>query len=340
VSGPVGPGDLARRLTELPVVIESHSVELGAIPVDGYYDGADRPTGVVALAGGAHVGRGENVDWTAAGQERFAAVCRDLISRVLPAGPTSLGTVVESLARSGAHPHHRAALEAAALDLALHLAGVDLFDLTGGRFRPIRTCRSIGREEVGRGGPLAPVESLLERDPNARIKIDCPPDGWEEDVWRRLAGTGRVVVVDFKREGVADQLEIAHRLLPDAWIEDPPADLIRRADSRPRPWLRRVALDGYVTAASDLEAPPFPPAAVNVKAPRVGGPFEALAILEICRTSGWIAYFGGMFEVSVGRRQARVLASLFTAEAWNDLDPLTGPASRHDPTPGTMPGFG
>ncbi|MGH7588278.1 MAG: hypothetical protein ACRELU_06770 [Gemmatimonadota bacterium] len=340
MSGPVGPGDLARRLTELPVVIESHSVEIGAIPVDGYYDGADRPTGVVALAGGAQQGRGENVDWSPDGQERFATVCRDLVSRVLPAGPTSLGAVAEALARSGAHPHHRAALEAAALDLALRQAGVDLFDLTGRPYRPIRTCRSIGREEVGRGGPLAPVEALLERHPDARIKIDCPPDGWDEGVWRRLAGSGRIVVVDFKREGVAEQVELAHRLLPDAWIEDPPADLVRRGDAGPRPWLRRVALDGYVTAASDLEAPPFPPAAVNVKAPRVGGPFEALAILEICRRSGWTAYFGGMFEVSVGRRQARVLASLFTAEAWNDLDPLTGPAPGHDPAPGTMPGFG
>jgi L-alanine-DL-glutamate epimerase-like enolase superfamily enzyme len=340
VSGPIGPGDLARRLTELPVVIESHSVELGATPVDGYYDGADRPTGVVVLAGGAEVGRGENVDWTPDGQERFVTVCRDLVSRVPPAGPTSLGAVVEALARSGAHPHHRAAIEAAALDLALRQAGVDLFDLTGRPYRPIRTCRSIGREEVRRDGPIPPVEALLERESDARIKIDCPPGGWDEDVWRKLAGTGRVVVVDFKREGVAEQVELAHRLLPDAWIEDPPADLVRPGDDGPRPWLRRVALDGYVTTVSDLLDPPFPPAAVNVKAPRVGGPFEALAILEICRTSGWTAYFGGMFEVSVGRSQARVLASLFTADAWNDLDPLSGPASGLTPPPGTTPGFG
>lgn len=333
--GPAGPGDLARRLTELPVVIESHSVELGAIPVHGFYDGADRPTGMVILTGGGHAGRGENVDWTPVAQERFAAICRDLVSRVLPAGPTSLGIVHEALAGSGAHPHHRAALEAAALDLALRLAGTDLFDLTGRRYRPIRTCRSIGREEVASRGPLASVEALLERDPDVRIKIDCPAGGWEEDVWRRLAATRRVVVVDFKREGVAEQVALAHSFLPDAWIEDPPAG----GDAGPRPWLRRVALDGYVTAASDLEAPPFRPAAVNVKAPRVGGPFEALAILEICRTSGWTAYFGGMFEVSVGRRQARVLASLFTAEAWNDLDPLAGPPGRNA-GPLAGPGFG
>lgn len=340
MTGPAGPDDLARRLAELPVVIESCSIELGAVPVPGYYGGADRPTGVVGLTGGAHLGRGENVDWTPTGQERFAAVCRDLVSGALPSGPTTLGAVVEALARSGADRYHRAAVEAAALDLALRLAGVNLFQLAGRPPRPIRTCRSIGREEVGSAGPLATVEALLGRDPDTRIKIDCPPDGWDEAVWRRLAGTGRIVVVDFKREGVADQVELAHRFLPDAWLEDPPDDLARRADAGPRPWLSRVALDGCVTAAYDLEAPPFPPAAVNVKAPRVGGPFEALAILETCRSSGWAAYFGGMFEVSVGRRQARTLASLFTADAWNDLDPLTGPARDHDPEPGTRLGFG
>jgi L-alanine-DL-glutamate epimerase-like enolase superfamily enzyme len=336
VSGPTGPGDLARRLAELPVVIDTCSVELGAVPVAGYYDGADRPTGVVELTDGLQVGHGENVDWTPAGQERFVDVCRHLVSSALPKAPTTLAAVVEALARSGAHPHHRAAVEAAALDLALRRAGVDLFDLTGRPPRPIRTCRSIGRQELGRAGPLATVEALLERDPDARIKIDCPPAGWDEDVWRRLAGTGGVVVVDFKREGTNDQLELAHRFLPDAWIEDPPADLA----GRPRPWLSRVALDGYVTAPSDLEDPPFPPAAVNVKAPRVGGPFEALAILEICRRSGWAAYFGGMFEVGVGRCQARVLASLFTPEGWNDLDPLIAPAGGNGTVPGRGPGFG
>jgi hypothetical protein len=38
-----------------------------------------------------------------------------------------------------------------------------------------------------------------------------------------------------------------------------------------------------------------------------------------------------MFEVDVGRSQARVLASLFTAEAWNDLAPLSGALA--DPLP-------
>ncbi|HKY60890.1 MAG TPA: hypothetical protein VJP59_07760 [Gemmatimonadota bacterium] len=318
----MGPDGLAERLRKLPVLIEDYSVELGAVPVDGYYGGADRPTGTVVMTGRGRAGRGENVDWTAAGQARFAEVCRDLVSHALPSGPTSLGAVADRLARSGAHAHHRAALEAAAMDLALGQAGVDLFDLAGRPRRPIRTCRSIGREAVERAGPLAPVQALLGHDLASRIKIDCPPGGWAEDVWQSLAATGRVVIVDFKREGDPAQVERAHRFLPDTWLEDPPAALARYGDDTRRPWLRRVALDGYVTGAADLDNPPLPPSAVNVKAPRVGGPLNALAILERCRRSGWAAYFGGMFEVGVGRRQARDLASLFTAEAWNDLAPL------------------
>ncbi|HET9581244.1 MAG TPA: hypothetical protein VFP76_00310 [Gemmatimonadota bacterium] len=337
MSGPAGPGDLARRLARLPLEIESHSVELGSVPLAGYYDGAERPTGVVGMAGRGHVGRGENVDWTPAGQERFAAVCREVVQDALPAGPTTLGAVGAALTRSRAHPHHRAALEAAALDLALRLAGLDLFQLSGRQPRAVRTCRSIGREEIARAGPLTAVLALLAREPDARVKIDGPAGGWPEDLWRRLAGTGRVVVVDFKREGTAEQVALAHRFLPGAWIEDPPADLLGQAGAGS--WLSRLALDGYVAAASDLDAPPAPPAAVNVKPARVGGPCEALAILERCRSSGWSAYFGGMFEVDVGRRQAQVLASLFTAGAWNDLAPLTGPSGQ-DGVPAGGPGFG
>ena len=109
-----------------------------------------------------------------------------------------------------------------------------------------------------------------------------------------------------------DQVRLAHRAIPEAWLEDPPFQAITldpRGD-----WLERVSLDGYVLAAVDLDDPEIPPAAVNIKAPRVGGWLEALRCLEECRRRALRAYVGGMLEVDVGRSQARVLASLFTAE--------------------------
>ncbi|MGH7563617.1 MAG: hypothetical protein ACREK5_04245 [Gemmatimonadota bacterium] len=337
---PLSPGELAERLAALPVVIESHSVELGSVPVPGYYGDQPRPTAVVSLSGAGHVGLGENVDWTASEQRRFRRACDEIVPPLAARGETSVGEVAAALERSGAHSHHRAAIEAAVIDLALRRAGTDLFELADRSPRRVRFCRSIGREAVERLGPLACVEELLELHGEARIKIDCPPGGWPEPVWEALAATDRVVVVDFKREGVIEQVDLAHLFLPDAWLEDPPVDLHTGDGRARRPWHSRVALDGYVTAVADFEDPPLPPAAVNVKAPRVGGPLEALAILERCGKSGWSAYFGGMFEVGVGRRQARILASLFTAEAWNDLGPLTGQAWVNDSLPATSRGFG
>jgi L-alanine-DL-glutamate epimerase-like enolase superfamily enzyme len=116
---------------------------------------------------------------------------------------------------------------------------------------------------------------------------------------------------------------IAHACLPEAWIEDPPEEALDPAAL----WRPRVALDGYVRKAADLDPPPVEPGAVNVKMARMGGPLEALHALEICARRGWSAYVGGMFEVGPGRLQSRVLASLFTADAWNDVAPLDPGAS-------------
>lgn len=66
--------------------------------------------------------------------------------------------------------------------------------------------------------------------------------------------------------------------------------------------------------------------AVNLKAPRMGGPLallrgleRALAPSEHPHDARVPAYFGGMFEVGVGRQQARQLAALYCDAAPNDL---------------------
>lgn len=318
MSRELGPGALAQRLGSLPLVIDGLRVELAEVPVPGYYEGVPRPRGLALLTGGGVRGCGECVAWTRAEQEIFLTACERL---PLPHRVT-VGAFSAFLAEALDDPYHRAAVEGAALDLALRQAGTNPFALAGRGAAPVAFCRSIGRETDA----LERVESMIERDPETRIKVDVPEAGWTDDEWARLAGTERIVVVDFKRDSAPDQVARAHAFLPHAWLEDPPPDSIT-LDAR-APWLRRVALDGYVLAAVDLEAPEIPPAAVNVKAPRVGGWLEALRCLETCRQRGLEAYVGGMFEVDVGRLQARVLASLFTAEAWNDLAPL-GPS---DPT--------
>ena len=338
---PLGPGGLGQRLAGLTVFVEDVSVELRSVPVPGYYGGQSRPTGVISLAGTGYAGRGENVDWTPAEQAVFQRRCQALTPRIVGRGPTTVGAIGAFLRASGAHRHHRAAIEAAAIDLGLRQAGMDLFELAGRPARPVRFCWSIGREEVERRGPLACVEELFAQHESARVKIDCPPQGWSPETWEALAATRRVVVVDFKRQGRVEQVELAGRLLPDAWLEDPP--LQAGGGDEPqmsRRWFTRVALDGYVMQVADLANPPFPPAAVNVKASRLGGVLEALACLERCARQHWTTYIGGMFEVDVGRRQARILASLFSPDGWNDLAPPRGCPTDGESVPERANGFG
>ena len=303
---------MAERLASLPVRIDGLSVRLGEIPLPGYYGGEPRPTGVVELEGGRATGRGESVAWTPAEQEAFAAACGGLR---LPER-TTVGEIEEIVHGALADPYARAAVEGAAIDLALRQTGLSPFALAGRSSGPVAFCWSLARSP----DPLPTVQAILRDDPEARIKIDVPAEGWPRRTWEALARTGRVVVVDFKRAGELPQIRLAHAWLPDAWIEDPPVDA---ASSDPAgSWRTRVSLDGSVNAAVDLEAPEIRPAAVNVKAPRVGGWLEALRCLDACRREGWHAYVGGMFEVGVGRAQARVLAALWCPRAWNDIAPL------------------
>lgn len=307
-------GELWRALVELPIEIDGFETDIGFVDVAGYYDGQPRPTGVVRLRGREYAGEGENVDWYLEDQRAFAEAC----SGCIRIGRTTVGDLSGGLVGLDS-PYHRAAVEAAAIDLALRQAGTSMVRLSGRPSHPIHFCWSLGVDAYDRyGQPLAAIERLLDSAPEARLKIDVPAERWPDDVWRRLAERGRVVVLDFKRSGSVSAVAQAHESLPNAWIEDPPVDALLDGS----PWVDRIALDGYVTCEADLRTHPSVTAAVNIKAPRMGGTLEVLRCIEACHRSGWHAYFGGMFEVGPGRRQARILASLFAASAWNDLAPL------------------
>lgn len=306
------PGEFVERLFGLPVAIDELRVERGTVSVADYYD-ETRPTGFAVLLGRGVAGRGECVAWTSAEQSEFAAACDRL---ALPSD-INLGELSALLSEDLDDPYHRAAVEGAAIDLALRQSETNPFALARAPARPVTFCRSIGTDDE----PLAALAAVLARDPAARIKIDVPAAGWATQVWEALAATRRVVVLDFKRGADPDQVRLAHAAMPDAWLEDPPAEAVT-LDPRGG-WRERVALDGYVLAAVDLDDPEIPPAAINVKAPRVGGWIEALRCLEECRRQGLHAYVGGMFEVGPGRRQSGVLASLYTPEAWNDVAPIS-----------------
>jgi hypothetical protein len=292
-----------QALSALPVVVGEVGCEVRGVPVASYPGGV-RPTSEVWLDDA----RGENVAWTAAAHEEF----RSRVKRVPRGRWARLDAWVAAMRADFADAYERAALEAAAIDLALRQAKTSLFGLMDVAPRPVRYVASF--EKVA-----DPVERVLGEARSAELKLDADP-GWDDGVYASLAALGRVAVLDFKLSGTRPDHERAHRAVPRALIEDPAG----RGPWSPSLW-RRLSFDAAVTSVGAVDALPVRPAAVNVKPARMGGVLEALACVTRCRGAGIEVYLGGMFEVGVGRRQLRVLAALLCPDGPNDIAPLVEP---------------
>ena len=290
-------------LAALPVAVEEVACEVDAVAVASY-PGGSRPTSEVRIG----EGRGECVAWT---PEAHKAFCARLGS--VPRGRWArLDAWTAAMRSEFADPYECAALEAAAIDLALRQARTNLFGLMDVAPRPVRYVVSF--EKVA-----DPVERVLGEARSVELKLDADP-AWDDGIYEALASLGRVALLDFKLSGTAPQHERAHRAVPQALIEDPGG----RGPWSPSLW-RRLSFDAAVTSTSAIDSLPTRPAAVNVKPARMGGVLEALACLTRCRQAKIAAYLGGMFEVGVGRRQLRVLAAIACPDGPNDIAPLVDP---------------
>jgi L-alanine-DL-glutamate epimerase-like enolase superfamily enzyme len=315
---------LLHKLRALPLVVEGAAFALAEAAVPSYPGGL-RPTSVVTLAGDDAAGYGEHVGWTSADHERFRM-------SPVPAGRWTLGAWAETMHGREAEPYARAALESAAIDLALRQQGLTLFEIAGCTPRPVRYVVSFERC----ADPAAEAHRLRRDASTLELKIDVDP-AWSDDVYAALAAAGGVAVLDFKETG-ADPGR-GHRFLPDALLED----------ALPGPWTEavegRLSFDAPIRRAADIPTLPVRPAAVNVKPARMGGVLEALGAVAACQAAGVAVYFGGMFEVGVGRRQLHALAALFAADAPNDVAPIgvgdvRPPRPRRLTVDGDRPGFG
>jgi L-alanine-DL-glutamate epimerase-like enolase superfamily enzyme len=319
---------LRARLAALPLVIDEAACQAGAAEVPSY-PGEPRPTSVVTLAGGGARGCGEHVGWTAAAHAHF----RDATVPTLPAGAWTVGAWSAALAALTTDPYERAALEAAAIDLALRQGETSCATLLGTRPRRVRYVVSFGLET----DPLAALAA--ERHQECKIDIDA---GWSDQVLAALAASRRVAVVDWKTGGSAAAHERVHRALPYALIEDPGPAAGAWSTSA---IAERVSADGWLACTADLDALPRAPAAVNVKPGRMGGVLAALALAARAEARGIDVYVGGMFEVGPGRAQIQMLAALLSPDGPNDVAPIAvagRPAPRPDrlDVTGDHPGFG
>ncbi|HEY3759364.1 MAG TPA: hypothetical protein VGL37_06350 [Solirubrobacteraceae bacterium] len=320
------------RLARLPVEIEEYSLEgLNAQVSSGF----ERASTIIALRGAGTEGLGEDVTYDAVDHEILQADFGAADGGPLPlAGHFTIASFAERIAELDLFPRppqrevsrrYRVwAYESAALDLALRQAGMTLHEALGREPRPVHFVVSL---RLGEPPSMEPLMRRLEPYAALRFKLD-PTSSWDEELIAQLAATGAVESVDFKAyysgsivDQPADPELYARvvRALPQAWIEDPA--LTPETDAVLAEHRERFSWDAPIHSVADIEALRYPPRMVNIKPSRLGGLRNLLDAFDYCAQRGIGNYGGGQFELGVGRGQIQYLASLFHADAPNDVAP-------------------
>jgi hypothetical protein len=305
----------------LPLEIDSYRLERLEKPVTR---GFTRVTTIVHLSGGGEEGLGEDVTWYAEHHDREQAA-----GGVLPlAGSWTLASF--SAALEMPDPHRRWAYESAALDLGLRQGQTTLAEALGREFRPVAFVVSPG---LGDPPTARTVHRWLELDPTLRFKLD-PGSAWTDELIAELGATGAVVTADYKgyytEQDPPPDADLYRRVaegFPEAYLEDPA--LTDETEPVLEPHRERVTWDAPIHSVADIEQLAFPARTLNSKPSRFGLLRGLLDFYDHCAANGIALYGGGMFELGVGRGQIQYLASLFHADAPNDV----APAAYNDPEP-------
>ena len=315
------------RLAGLPLVVDDYDLHGHQLDVSSDFT---RQSTVIALRGGGEEGRGEDVTYDPPDQEALQAA-----GAVQPlAGEWTLGSFcahVEGLdlwpepaAREASEQYRLWAYESAALDLALRQAGTSLAARLEREPRPVTFVVSM---RLGEPSSLEPVARLLANYPDLRFKLDAVAD-WDDGLVAELVDSEAVDSLDLKGlysgspvDNAADP-ELYRRVaeaFPDAWIEDPL--LNEETDPVLEPYRDRITWDAPIHSWADVEALPFMPRCLNCKPSRFGTLARLCEFYDRCGEAGIALYGGGQFELGVGRGQIQALASLFHADASNDVAP-------------------
>ena len=287
---------------DLPLTIESVEHEQLQLPL-GFMT---RRTTVFRLHGAGEEGVGEDVTYEEQHHEDVALP--DL------AGEHTLDSFSELVA--DAPGYRRWGLESAALDLALRQAGLSLAAAVGREPWPVRFVAS-------RNNP----QEWLAVEPRLRFKLDAS-DSWTDEIVAELASTGAVEVVDLKGlyEGewvdAHPTAELYGRVangFPGVWLED--ARLTDETRPVLEPHLDRLTWDFPIHSVADVDALERPPRCLNSKPSRFGSVRNLFDFFDACAERGIAVYGGGQFELGPGRGQIQHLASLFHADAPNDVAP-------------------
>jgi hypothetical protein len=333
-------GSLWPRLAELPLVVEACEYDrLHAVLAHDF----QRVTTHVRLLGAGADGLGEDVSVHI---EDGGSLHETQLALPL-AGEWTLAGFSDHLATLDLWPKppeweparrfRNWAFESAALDLALRQAGRALHEVLGLAPQPVRFVNSLG---LGEQPSIEHVRRRLERSPGVRFKLDAQ-ETWSRALVDAVAATGAVDTIDFKglygleiKDPVALGALYDHVItaFPDAYLEDPHdlPEVARRLGDQ----LERVSYDAAITSAEDIGATPLAARVVNVKPSRIGSLRALLDVYARCAQEQRPMYGGGMGELGVGRGQIELLASLFHADAPNDVAPS---AYNEDDPAGELP---
>jgi len=292
--------------------------------------GFERLSTIIHLQGAGQEGIGEDVTYDAedheilqqagpvqplAGSFTIASFCQHIEGlELFPVAPQ----------REVSVRYRRWAYQSAALDLALRQAGQTLHGALGLEPRPVRFVVSL---RLGEPPTLEPIRNRLDAYPGLRFKLD-PTSSWDEALIAELVETGAVDSVDFKALYVGSIVDqpadpVLYRRVveafPDAWIEDP--GLTPETDEILAGHRARFSWDANIHSIGDIESLPYKPGMVNIKPSRLGGLKNLLDAYDYCAERGIGNYGGGQFELGVGRAQNQYLASIFHADAPNDVAP-------------------
>lgn len=330
-----------------------------ALTIDGYgleqlraqvSSGFERKSTVITVHGDGADGLGEDVTYDAVDHDILLTACEDAEDTALAGlralvGRFTFAEFCSRLAELDLFPHEPArevsrryrtwAFESAALDLALRQAQTSLHALLGREPAPVRFLVSL---RLGEPPSIEPVRARLELYPWMRFKLD-PTSSWDEPLIAALVETGAIESVDFKgyySGSIVDQppdpilYSRVAEAFPQAWIEDPA--LTPDTDAALAAHRDRFSWDAPIHSVADIEALPYPPRMVNIKPSRLGPIQNLLEAFAYCAEHGIGNYGGGQFELGVGRGQIQYLASLFHADAPNDVAPA--PFNQSEPPPG------
>jgi hypothetical protein len=220
--------------------------------------------------------------------------------------------------------YRRWSFESAALDLALRQQKRSLAEVLGLQPRPMRFVASLG---LGSPPGLDPIRLRLKRNAELGFKVDYS-EQWTPELIRELAGMPGIETVDLKGQyrgafrgpdGDPARYRMIAEQLPHAFLEDP--EWNEETEATLRPFLDRVTWDSPIHSLADIEQLPAPPRCLNIKPSRFGYLSELFRVYELCQGRGIAMYGGGQYELGPGRGQAQCLASLFHADAPNDLAP-------------------